>query len=230
MNLSRYEELTGKTVPVAQRPRYEAIIARVQSKLETLLGWSFTPQVLYQEKGISKQGCVCPDIPESLLPPDEVQGLIKIFPYNAKDKFLFTDPFTEVYNVKLAQVQEDKEFITYKTFDFITKQYFTQGIGKYIEKCATCHCECDCKDCVSLVVDGDWLTGENLPLELQYLFCDMVDYYADPTQDIQSESVDGHSWSKTKEGAVAIEDREATKRLLLKYAGPFGTITRIPTI
>jgi len=230
MDLTRYEQLTGKTVPEAQQPRYNAIIAMVQSKLETLLGWSFTPQVLYQEKGISKQGCVCPDIPESLDPADEVQGIIKVFPYNAKDKFLLTDPFTEVYKVKLGRVLNHREFITYKTFDFVTKQYFSQEFGKYIEKCATCACECDCKDCITLIVDGDWINQDNLPLDLAYLFCEMVDYYVAPDKDIQSESVDGHSWSRTKESTVVYEDRDIVKKLLAKYAGPYGAIIRVPTI
>ena len=235
MDLTLYMKLTGKIIPESQYARYQAIIARVQAKLETILGWSFTPQVLYQEKGKTQNECVCPSIPETLLPPDEVKGIIKVFPYNWKDKYLHIDPFHDVYNVKLVRVTEDKQFITYKTFEFFTKQYMTQGIGKYIEKCATCHCECDCKDCVQLAVDGDWLdyTDESgiesdLPLDLLYLWCDMVDYYGDPTHDIKSESVDGHSWSK---GDVKAPEESAEALLLLKkYAGPFGTISRIPTI
>lgn len=230
MDLSKYEELTGKTVPASQQARYKAVLKRVQSKLETLLGWSFTPQALYQEDGKSNQGCVCPNIPESLSPADEVKGIIKVFPYNYKDKFLFTDPYEEVYNVKLGKVLENKHFITYKTFDSFSKIYFTWGLGKYIERCETCFCDCDCKDCVSLIVDGDWLTGENLPDELLYLMCDMVDFYADSAKDIVSESVDGHSWSRNKESLVPYEDRDEIKAILIKYAGPFGSIVRIPTV
>lgn len=234
MDLSLYIKLTGNTIPASQYARYRALIRRVQARLETILGWSFTPEVLYQEKGKTQNGCVCPDIPESLLPADEVKGIIKVFPYNSSDKFLHVDPFLDVYNVKLVRVLENREFITYKTFDLVTKQYMNNGVGKYIEKCDTCYCDCDCRDCVQLAVDGDWLkaseeSGEpNLPLDLLYLLCDMVDYYADPTHDIKSESVDGHSWSK---GDVKAPEESSSALLVLKkYAGPFGTIQRIPTI
>lgn len=236
MDLTLYIELTGNTVLESQRTRYEAIIARATAQLESLLGWSFTPEALYQEKGKTQNGCVCPDTPQSdLLPADEVKGIIKVFPYNWKDKFLMTDPYTDVYSAKLVRVLDNREFVTYKTFDLITKQYMANGIGKYIEKCKTCYCDCDCKDCVQLAVDGEWLkkndesgSEQGLPLDLLYLLCDMVDYYADPTHDIKSESVDGHSWSK---GDVkAPHETEMALAILKKYAGPYGSIVRIPTI
>jgi len=235
VDLTLYIKLTGNNIPESQYSRYSALIARATAQLEGLLGWSLTPEVLYQEKGKTQNGCVCPDIPESLLPADEVKGIIKVFPYNWKDKFLMTDPYTDVYSAKLVRVLDNREFVTYKTFDLITKQYMANGIGKYIEKCKPCYCDCDCKDCVQLAVDGEWLqapleSGEesNLPLELLYLLCDMVDYYADPTHDIKSESVDGHSWSK---GDIrAPYETERALAILKKYAGPFGSVVRIPTI
>ena len=230
MNLEKYEELTGKVIPESKRTFYEAQIKRATSKLETLLGYTFTPSHIYTELGKTQRECVCPDIPQTskLLPKDEVKGHIRVFPYNHADKFLFTDPWVDVYNVKLVRVLDDKTFITYKTFETVTKQYMSQGIGKYIEKCETCFCDCDCKDCVQLAVDADWVDLEDLPDDLWYLWCDMVDYYADPTKDIKSESVDGHSWSK---GDIkAPEERDITLLLLKRYAGPFGSITRMPTV
>lgn len=230
MDLERYEELTGKIIPESKRTYYEAQIKRVQTKLETLLGFTFSPSALYNELGKSQIECVCPDIPQSdtLLPPDEAKGIVKIFPYNSKDKFLHTDPFKAVYNVKLVRVLEDKSFITYKTFETFTTQYMGEGIGKYVEKCETCFCNCDCKDCVQLAVDADWLDLEDLPDDLLYLWCDMIDFYADPTRNIKSESVDGHSWSKGD--IVAPEDLDLAKALLARYAGPYGVVARIPTI
>lgn len=235
MDLTLYTKLTGNIIPKAQEARYIAIIARAQSILEGLLGWSLTPDAHYQEKGKTQNGCVCPDTPESLLPPDEVKGIIKVFPYNSKDKFLLIDPYTEVYNAKLVRVLENKEFITYKTFDLITKHYMENGFGKYLERCQTCYCDCDCKDCVQLAVDGEWLhfeeesgSEQNLPLDLMYLLCDMVDFYADPTREIKSESVDGHSWSKDE--IKAPQDKDQAMLLIRKYAGPFGSIIRIPTL
>ena len=234
MDLKKYEELTGIIIPANKQTYYEAQIKRVQSKLESILGFTLKASHIYNELGKSQVECICPDIPQSssLLPPDEVKGIIKIFPYNYKDKKLHIDPFLDVYNVKLVRVTEDREFITLKTFEHFTKHYMSQGIGKYIEKCSTCFCDCDCKDCVQLAVDANWVdfTDEDsdLPDDLLYLWCDMINYYADPTKDIKSESVDGHSWSKGD--MTAPEEQIEGKLLLQRYAGPYGSITRIPTI
>lgn len=234
MNLEEYERLTGKTIPESREAYYKAQIKRVQSKLETLLGYTLTPTQLYTELGKTQRECVCPDIPESssLLPADAVRGIIKVFPYNYKDKYLHIDPYEEVYNVKLVRVLDNRQFITYKTFESFTKQYMQNGIGNHIEKCETCFCNCDCKDCVQLAVDANWVDftedGEVIPDELLYLWCDMIDYYADPSKDIKSESVDGHSWSKGD--IVAPEEEKSTTLLLRRFAGPYGTVTRIPTV
>ena len=232
MNLEKYEQLTGKIIPVSQRPYYEAQIKRVQTKLETLLGYTLEPSELYTELGKTQAECVCPDVPKTLLPPDPVRGIVKVFPYNYKDKFLHLDPFLDVYAVKLVKVMDNRQFVTYKTFETFTKQYMTQGIGNHIEKCETCFCDCDCKDCVQLAVDANWVDfteeDSDIPDDLLYLWCDMIDYYADPDKDIKSESVDGHSWSK---GDIkAPEDYDMAKLLLRRYAGPYGSVTRIPTI
>lgn len=230
MNLEKYQELTGKVIPATKVAYYTAQIKRVQSKLETFLGFTLTPKALYKELGKSQVECVCPDIPEpsSLLPADEPKGIIKVFPYNHKDKYLHIDPFQDVYSVKLVKVLDNRDFVTYKTFETFTEQYMTQGIGKYIEKCETCFCNCDCKDCVQLAVDGKWLALPDLPDDLLYLWCDMIDYYADPNKDIKSESVDGHSWSKGD--LTAPEATDEAKLLLARYAGPYGSIVKMPTI
>ena len=230
MDLKKYEELTGIVIPPNRESYYTAQIKRVQVKLETLLGFTLTPKHIYTELGKSQVECVCPDIPqtESLLPPDEVKGVIRVFPYNYKDKFLSIDPFQDVYNVKLGKVLDDKSFITYKTFEHFTEQYMSQGIGKYIEKCKTCFCDCECKDCIQLIVDAKWVALPDLPDDLMYLWADMVTYYADPTKDIKSESVDGHSWSKGD--ITSPEDAKEAILLLQRYAGPYGSVTRMPVI
>lgn len=236
MNLEQYEILTGKVVPESKRTYYLAQIKRVQSKLENLLGYTLEPSNLYTELGKTKQECVCPDTSKTsdLLPADPVRGIVKIFPYNAKDKFLHVDPFLDVYNVKLVKVLENRQFITMKTFSNVTKQYMREGIGKYIEKCTDCdcNCECECNDCVQLAVDGDWIDftedTSDIPDDLLYLWCDMVDFYTDEYRNIKSESVDGHSWSK---GDIKAPEEESTVAILLqRYAGPYGQITRMPTI
>lgn len=232
MDLEKYEKLMGIVIPTGKRVYYEAQIKRVQTKLESLLGFTLKASDIYKELGKTQVDCVCPDIPQTLLPPDEVKGIIKIFPYNYKDKFLHIDPFLDVYNVKLGKVLENRSFVTYKTFEYFTKHFTSQGIGKYIEKCETCFCDCDCKDCVQLIVDADWVDftddESDIPDDLLYLWCDMINYYADPTKDIKSESVDGHSWSK---GDIKPPEELIENRLILeKYMGPYGSVIRIPTI
>lgn len=234
MNLEKYEQLTGVKIPETKRAYYTAQLKKVQRKLETLLGFTLEPKNLYTELGQTQVDCVCPDVPESssLLPADAVRGIYKVFPYNAKDKYLHIDPFFDVYNVKLVKVVDNRQFITYKTFEHFTKQYSMLGIGNHIEKCETCFCDCDCKDCLQLAVDADWIdfTAENsdIPDDLLYLWCDMLDYYADPDRNIKSESVDGHSWSKGD--TKAPEEASEVQLLLKRYAGPYGSITRMPTI
>ena len=234
MDLAKYEELMGIEIPESKKVFYTAQIKRIQTKLETLLGFTLKATHLYTELGKTQVECVCPDVPQSsmLLPADEVKGIIKVFPYNYKDKNLHIDPFYSVYAVKLGKVLDNKTFVTYKTFENYTALYINQGIGKYVERCATCFCDCDCKDCVQLIVDANWVDftddESDLPDDLLYLWCDMVNYYADPDKDIKSESVDGHSWSK---GDIKPPEELLENQLLLKkYAGPFGSITRIPTI
>lgn len=224
----------GITIPDSKKVYYTAQIKRVQTKLESLLGFTLKAKHIYTELGKSQVECVCPDIPQSqsLLPPDEVKGIIKVFPYNFKDKFLHIDPFIDVYNVKLGKVTEDKKFITFKTFEHFTKHFMSQGIGKYVEKCQNCFCDCECKDCIQLIVDADWVdfTDEesDIPDDLLYLWCDMINYWADPDKDIKSESVDGHSWSR---GDISAPEELIENKLILdKYAGPYGSIIRIPTI
>ena len=234
MDLEKYEQLMGITIPETKRTYFTAQIKRVQSKLETLLGYTLKASHIYTELGKTQVDCVCPNIPEtsSLLPPDEVKGIIKIFPYNYKDKFLHIDPYYDIYNVKLGKVLENKQFVTYKTFDNITKHFMAQGIGLYVEKCPTCFCDCDCKNCIQLIVDANWIdftdSENDIPDDLLYLWCDMINYWADPTKDIKSESVDGHSWSKGD--ITPPEELIENKIILQKYAGPYGSITRMPTL
>ena len=57
----------------------------------------------------------------------------------------------------------------------------------------------------------------------------MIDYYGDKNRYIKSESVDGHSWS-VSESYIPPETTDWAKLLLKRYAGPFGSITRMPTI
>lgn len=235
MDVQVYERLTGKSVAKDKVQYFQAQIDRVQSKLENILGYTLAPQHIYSELGKTKQECVCPNSPESadLLPPDAVQGIVKIFPYNWKDQYLMVDPFYQVYKVKLGRIVGNNQFITLKTFDEFDQKMMSGGIGKAIEKCSGCLCSCECKDCVQLVVDADWVDfsdkGRSVPNDLLYLLCDMVDYYTDESRKYQSESVTGHSWTRGSEN-IAPEKEEDALILLSRFTGPFGQVNRIPVL
>lgn len=232
MKVELYQKLTGKTI--TNPDQFQLLLNRVQSKLETLLGYTLSPSNLYTELGKTQQDCSCLEIPkpEQLLPPTPTRGSLKVFPYNYKDKKFRVDPFYEVYAVKLVKVISKGRLATVKDFEYYIPDYAANGIGNYIEKCIDCGCDCACKNCVQLAVAADWVDfaeeGDSVPLELLYLLIDMVDFYGDPTRDIKSESVDGHSW--TRGNIVAPEDKAESKLLLKRYAGPYGSIVRIPVI
>lgn len=237
MDVEKYIELTGKIIPESQRTYFQAQINKAIIKLEALLGYTLTPTDIYKEIGQTQIECGCPYIPQSneeLLPPDELEGIWKVFPYNSKDKMLRTDPFVDAYGVKLVQVKgidgEKHGFVSFKTFEQFNEYFVQNGIGTHIEKCQSCYCDCDCEDCVQLAVNARWVDflAEDAPKDLLYLICDMVDFYSDDSRDIKSESVDGHSWSKGD--IIAPETTEDATLLLTKLAGPFGSIVRMPVI
>ena len=116
MKVYQYIQLTGETVK--NENKLQLILDNVQSRLETLLGYTLSPTNLYTEIGKTTQ-CSCTDVlkTEDLLPATPARGSIKIFPYNAKDKKCRVDPFYEVYAVKLVRVLLKFLVVTVKDFD-----------------------------------------------------------------------------------------------------------------
>lgn len=228
MDINKYTQLTGKTVSEAEKPAFNAMIRRTKAMLETLLGFTLIPKNLYNELGKAQQDCACPNVDTStLLPADEEEGVYKLFTYNKLDKYFHVDPFKQVYKVKLVYAKNDGEFVTMKTFDNAKPQFGRDGIGNYIEKCLECLCECECTDCVQLAVDADWI--DCLPDDILYLWCDMIDWQIDCKKNLKSESVEGHSWSKTTEATISPEVLPHNVLLLKRYAGPYGSVAVMPT-
>lgn len=253
MNLEKYKELTGNTVPASKEAKVTATIRRTKTLLETLLGYSLKPKNLYTELGKVQFEGFLPLIPDlnnldslNLLDPDEEQGGgYKLFPFEDKDKYFHVDPFTSVYKVKLVMPLPQGDFITICDLDNIVASYGRDNIAKYIER----HWEwftwawyrtyqysftTNSDAGLMLAVDADWI--DCYPSDLEYLWADMIEYYSDSnysiTGNIKSESVDGHSWSRTSaNSSVADESPEASpanQLLLQRYAGPFGAVTRNP--
>jgi hypothetical protein len=247
VNLEKYQELTGITVPTSQEAKVTATIRRTKSQLETLLGFSLTPKNLYTEKGkVQFEGYLPVDDLTVLLPPDDEEGIYKIFPYNEKDIFFHVDPFKNVYQVKLVVPTNDGEFITVVDLDNVVPQYQRGGIGKFIQR----HYEWftwawystwrsrysrNTPSALQLAVEADWINC--YPDDLMYLWADMIAYYSDPDYSVsgklRSESVDGHSWSRGnagggKDGDTPPEHTSSASLLLSRYAGPYGAILRNP--
>ncbi len=248
MNVEKYQELTGESVPADDQARIESVIRRTQSKLESLLGFSLRSKNLYTEKGkVQFEGFLPLEIvDEDLLPADEEQGRYKLFPFNDKDEYLHTDPFKNIWHVKLVMPLQEGEFVTIVDLDNVIAQYGRDNIGKYIAR----HYEwftwawyltwryswkSNVETGLMLAVDADWI--DCYPDDLMYLWADMVTYYSNPNYsllgNIKSESVDGHSWSVGsagggKGGDTPPELNPMNRQILSRYAGPYGSIARNP--
>lgn len=242
MDLSTYQELTGLTVSSQKSQYVTAQIKRCLSMLEVMLGFTLDPELvetnLYNELGKSRDDCACPSAATQddadLDDPDAVVGAYRLFPYNHLDQFLHIDPFTRIHKVKLVYVKQgsaEDNGVTIKTFDTeqVRVNIGRDGIGKYVEICKDCFCDCECSECVQLAVDADWLwpEGVELPLDLQYVLADMVQYYSDKSRNVKSESITTHSYTKFEK--IRPEDEPANKAVISRYAGPHGSATVQPT-
>lgn len=228
MDIKKYTQLTGKAVSSSEEATFNATIRRAKAMLETQLGYTLNPSNLYNELGKARNECACPKVDTStLLSPDEEKGVTKLFTYNKDDQFFHVDPFTELYSVKLVYVHGDSEFVTIKTLNNVKAQYGRDGIGKYIENCRDCQCSCECDGCVQLAVDADWL--DCYPDDILYLWADMIDYQIDCKKGLSSESIEGHSWSRTKEASMSPETLPHNVLLIKRYAGPYGSVAVMPT-
>lgn len=220
MNLDKYQELTGITVPDSQAAAIEAQIKRVRNTLEGLLGWPLTKSKVsinhYEEFGKSVDEC---DFNGPYNEPDSVVNAYRLFNFNKHDQFLKVDPFTIIHAAKLVFLRpgEGPNGITLQTLDNI-RVHVSRGVKKYIERCEDCFCRFDCEDCVQLAVDADWLYEDCLPEDLLYAWADAVTYENDCKKDIRSETLGTHSYTKF--------DREnpwvTNAGVIKKYAGANG--------
>lgn len=245
MDIEKYTELTGITVKPSQEAKVKAVIRRTRSKLEGLLGFSLKSKNLYTEKGkVQFEGYYPISDLENLLPADEEEGTYKLFPYSEKDSYFHTDPFKNVYHVKLVAPINDNEFITVYDLDDYILQAGKNGIKKYIKRnegwfewpwydtWQIDFAEENSRG-LQLAIDADWV--DCLNDDILYLWADMVSYYSDKNYSvsgsIRSESVDGHSWARGnagggKDGDTSPENTAEGRRIVETYAGPFGAAAR----
>jgi hypothetical protein len=253
VNLEKYQTLTGETVAEDDVARYNAVIRRTTALLESALGYSLSPSqnLDKQELGKTQYEGLYPQYPlslDSLLPPDRQEGEYRLFPYNEKDVYIKTDPYSNLYSVKLVQPINDDEFVTYSDLTNVTSKN-ARKFGKYIERQVSWFTwgwyswllqNLGQDNGLLIAVDADWLDCNCLPQDLQYLWADMVSYYSSDNYsvsgNIKSESVNGHSWSISNAGGgkgVDLAPQESSNglKVISQYVGPNGTLaTRMPTI
>lgn len=237
MNIAKYEELTGTTVPDSDVARVTAQLARTQSMLETMLGYTLDPDLtntnLYNELGKTQLECACPNVDtENLDPPDPVVGAYRLFNYNTLDKFIQVDPFIQINKVKLVYLRPGSgdNGVTMKTFDSdeVRIHQGRDSWSKYLERCLNCFCVCDCNNCVQLAVDAEWGWDEpeDIPDEILYVQAEMARWYSDVKKDIRSQSIDSHSYTKFDRSAPESEPYNLS--VIKRYAGPNGSVMVMP--
>ena len=233
-----FMELTGLDITEDQLSAYERAQKRAFSMLENELGWSFKYSSQYEEVGKVKSVCSCPKFlkqidEKDILPPDSVEGEIKLFPYDNKMSSLPIDPATCIYKIKLVVPMEGDgyKFITIKDLDNVMPRPLSksQEIIKYVERCDTWphQCGCDCPNCTLLAVDADWVS--KVPNDMFDIVTDLIIYFMrhpyslDTSATIKSESVDGHSVSYATEESIETNIKSpAYQRMLEKYMGVYS--------
>jgi hypothetical protein len=239
MSLDEYQLLSGIKVPSSREFTVTAQLGRTQSMLESLLGFSLEPELvtenLYIESG-KTNGFSCPIDGETLLPPDPVVGAYRLYPYNDKDQIIAVDPFSTVHAVKLVHGT-----VTVLTFDHYRAEVGRSGVAKYIELSPWWYRYfdvlwfqrsfpfCTCGQNWQLAVDADWLWPltpgtPDLPQDLQYVWADMVTYYANQKRKMKSETVGSHTYSQA---LTVPQDDPENLAVIKRYAGPFGSVTPV---
>jgi hypothetical protein len=230
MNLATYKTLTGINVPSSQESRVSAVITRCQKTLESSLGFTLEETLVtenkYVELGKTKTECLCPSEIDvtNLDAPDDVVCAYRVFEYNKDDKYFPIDPATEIHAVKLVIGN-----VTVKTLvefeDYTLSQ--ENGLIRYLEK-VECWCsDLCCSQNVQLSVDAEWVwqDEDDIPEELLYLMCDMVTYYSDSKNNIKSETLGPHSYTKFDNTSPELQNKNVV--IINKYSGPHSTLKRV---
>ena len=239
--LTRYAEYKGIELTDTNRPVLESYLNRAISVLETKLGYPLRSEqiVPLDLRGVSKHGCNCgtSDTGEDDLDPwPEIQGDIRAAKFDKRLPYQALDAFSTIYAVYIAKRTESRGgFIALKKLTNFQPVIRSTGFGNYIRGCQKdpCALTCGntCGDCVSLLVDGVWMTVDNLPEELIYMIFDFSDWMEQggySNGGIASESVDGHSVSYgewNKRGLTPFDD-DANQAILANYIGAFGNTAR----
>ncbi len=245
MTIAEYETLTGTTVSDADTARITAAIARAETKLETLLGYSLSKQKKWTELGkVQYNGLVpFPSLPvsdeviDNLSVEDDQTGDIQLFNFDPLNMHFRINPAKEVYKAKIVLPVNSNEFITIYDLDNVTPYLNQAGLvtalsrysGWFVWTWWNSLLYSDRQN-LMLAVDAKYVNvcdAKTYP-DLAWLLADMVSYYSDPAYsvmgNIRSESIDSHSYSRAPTGVTpesfAPEGQSANKMVIEKYAGP----------
>lgn len=240
MDLSKYESLTGVTVPDSRVVYMTAQLKRAQTKLEAMLGFTLDPTKvktnIYKELGKTTIETACPDVDtQSLDPADAVIGAYRLYEYNELDRFFQLDPFKEIHKMKLVFLRQGDapNGITTVTFDddHVKQQMTNDGFGKYVERTWNRWQGLRCPyGSYMLAVDADWLwdgTDDQVPDDLLYVAADMTDYYSDPKRFLQQEKITSHEYRQFERTAPELQPENVS--IIKRYAGPYGSASPQPT-
>ena len=240
--IQRYAEYKGLEFTEETIATYTPLLQRAISLMETKLGFPLDPEKrpTIDIAGVSKHGCDCrmENIDsESLDPAPEITGSLTMAPFDKRMQNQRVNPFASIYNVYVAKrVEGTGEVVVLQEATNYQPIIRSNGFGNYIKGCQNNHCAVvcgdTCKDCVSLLIDGDWLSLDNLPDELIFMLFDVMDWLEDggfTNTGVTSESVDGHSvsygdWAKVH-GYTPYDD-PSNALILARYLGAFGDISR----
>lgn len=223
MNITEYQELSGISVVSKDVDRVTATISKTQKILEGMLGYSLDTRDTneYNEIGKTITECPCDINLDNLSAPDSVEFAYRLFTYREDDKYLFIDPATVIYAVKLV-----KDGVTVKTLDPDDyRAHFKNGLVKFIER-RKLWCDVEC-EFVQLAVDAEW-AFEEVPDDLSYIWADMITYYSDLNKDIKSQVLGTHSY--TKFDSKEPESKIQSLSIIKKYVGPNGSLNRTVTV
>lgn len=238
--ITMYQSLTGKTIPQAQLTQYQSFGKRAVAMLESKLGWPLTPVDNVEIIGVAKAGCSCDKMQYGegdLYPAPELAGTARVFSVNPKSKYVFTDPFKNVhgaYIVRSVLGENGKQsFVVLKRVTKFVPKY-NSTFGRYLEACqemSPCMAMCSqqCTNCTSLLVDADWVTGDDLGDDIGFLICDFIDWLADDgigKMSLKSEKVDGHEVTYGDSVIFNPYMMPASVKILSNYIGPYGDVGR----
>lgn len=246
-----FQELTGIELTEDQLPLFERSLSRALQTLSEELGWDFTYledeseydySTGYEELGKTVNECACPKQiknMDSFLPADEVQGEVRLFPFDKEASYILIDPCYSVYTLKLVVplVGDESKYVTVKQLENIMPNILPNKRGEYkdfihyVERCDSWPkyvCGCDCINCVMLAVDAKWV--KNVPKQLFDILTRLILYYmknpysiTEDSRLIKSESVDGHSVSYGDKSELdMLLGSKTYLALIKKFSGPFS--------